>query len=110
MKITVTKDAGYCFGVRDAVNMAYSSSEKYGNVYMLGSIVHNEKVVNDLNKANAKIVHSLKDVPKDSPILFRAHGTVNKLWVDAKRKKIESTKAIFLAAMKFISKFILIVC
>ena len=80
MKITVTKDAGYCFGVRDAVNMAYSASEKYGNVYMLGSIVHNEKVVNDLHSDGAKIVRSLNDVPEKSPILFRAHGTIPKLW------------------------------
>ena len=85
MKITVTKDAGYCFGVRDAVNMAYSASEKYGDVYMLGSIVHNEKVVNDLHSSGAKIVSSLDDVPRESPILFRAHGTVNHLWDDAKK-------------------------
>jgi 4-hydroxy-3-methylbut-2-enyl diphosphate reductase len=89
VKITVTKDAGYCFGVRDAVNMAYSASEKYGDVYMLGSIVHNEKVVNDLNSVGAKIVSSLNDVPKDSPILFRAHGTVNHLWEDAKNKNMK---------------------
>ena len=88
MKITITKDAGYCFGVRDAVNLAYSAAEKYGDVYMLGSIVHNEKVVNDLKKAGAKIVSSLKDVPGNRPILFRAHGTVNQLWDDAKRKKM----------------------
>ena len=30
MKIIVAKDAGYCFGVRDAVNMAYDATEKYG--------------------------------------------------------------------------------
>ena len=89
MRITVTKDAGYCFGVRDAVNMAYSASEKYGNVYMLGSIVHNEKVVNDLNSAGAKIVRSLDDVPKGSPILFRAHGTISHLWEDAKKKNMK---------------------
>ena len=89
MKITITKDAGYCFGVRDAVNMAYSASEKYGDVYMLGSIVHNEKVVNDLHLAGAKIVRSLDDVPKESPILFRAHGTVNKLWKNAKKKNMK---------------------
>ena len=89
MKITVTKDAGYCFGVRDAVNMAYSASEKYGDVYMLGSIVHNEKVVNNLNLAGANIVRSLDDVPKGSPILFRAHGTVNHLWEDAKKKNMK---------------------
>tara|TARA_Y100000590_G_scaffold465941_1_gene639742 strand:- start:1266 stop:2132 length:867 start_codon:yes stop_codon:yes gene_type:complete len=86
MKITVTKDAGYCFGVRDAVNMAYDATDKYGSVYMLGAIVHNEKVVADLEKNGAKIVDSLDDVPKDSPILFRAHGTVDELWDDAKKK------------------------
>jgi len=56
---------------------------------MLGSIVHNEKVVNDLNKAGAKIVRALDDVPKESPILFRAHGTVNHLWEDAKKKNMK---------------------
>ena len=88
MKVTIAKDAGYCFGVRDAVNMAYDSAEKHGDVYMLGSIVHNEKVVNDLKNAGAKIVRSLDDVPKESPILFRAHGTVPKLWDEAKEKKM----------------------
>ena len=88
MKITIAKDAGYCFGVRDAVNMAYSSAEKHGDVYMLGSIVHNEKVVKDLKNVGAKIVRTLDDVPRESPILFRAHGTIPKLWDEAKAKKM----------------------
>ena len=88
MKITITKDAGYCFGVRDAVNMAYNAAEKYGKVYMLGSIVHNEQVIQDLNKAGVKIVRSFDDIPQNSPILFRAHGTVNKLWKKSKSKNM----------------------
>ncbi len=88
MKITVAKDAGYCFGVRDAVNMAYDSAEKFGSVYMLGDIVHNEQVVEDLENVGTKVVKSLNDVPKVSPILFRAHGTVNELWEKAKSKKM----------------------
>ena len=86
MKITIAKDAGYCFGVRDAVNIAYDTVEKYGEVYMLGSIVHNEEVVDDLKMAGAKIIDNLDDVPAKSPILFRAHGTVNELWNEAKTK------------------------
>ena len=93
MKITVTKDAGYCFGVRDAVNMAYNTAEKYGDVHMLGSIVHNEKVVGDLKDAGAKTVRSLDDVPQGSPILFRAHGTVNNLWEEAKAKNMNIVDA-----------------
>ncbi len=88
MKIIVAKDAGYCFGVRDAVNMAYDVSKKEGNVYMLGDIVHNEKVVNDLNKAGAKVVSNLDEVPENSSVLFRAHGTKKNIWNDAKNKKI----------------------
>ena len=61
MKIIITKDAGYCFGVRDAVNMAYDASEKFGKVYMLGDIVHNENVINDLSKAGATVVKKLDD-------------------------------------------------
>ena len=34
MKIIIAKDAGYCFGVRDAVNSAYEMSKKYGEVYI----------------------------------------------------------------------------
>ncbi len=53
MKIFLAKDAGYCFGVRDAVNLAYDTAEQNGDVYMLGHIVHNENVVQDLDSAGA---------------------------------------------------------
>ena len=65
MKIFVAKDAGYCFGVRDAVNLAYKTAEKHGNVYMLGDIVHNENVVENLKKAGTKVVQLLEKIPDD---------------------------------------------
>ena len=88
MKIIVAKDAGYCFGVRDAVNLAYDSAKDHGEVYMLGTIVHNEKVMEDLSKAGAKVIESLDDVPTDKPILFRAHGTAPDTWYQAKNKNL----------------------
>ena len=78
MKIIIAKDAGYCFGVRDAVDLAYDVANSEGNVYMLGDIVHNEKVIKDLYGAGAKVVESLDDVPENSSLLFRAHGTKKK--------------------------------
>ena len=86
MKIFLAKDAGYCFGVRDAVNLAYDTAKRHGDVYMLGDIVHNENVVADLNKAGARVVKSLDEVPDGKPILFRAHGTLVETWDDAKSK------------------------
>tara|TARA_B110000263_G_scaffold15526_1_gene12588 strand:+ start:57 stop:908 length:852 start_codon:yes stop_codon:yes gene_type:complete len=89
MNIIIAKSAGYCFGVRDAVNLAYETSEKYGNVYMLGDIVHNEKVVADLEKSGTKVVKSLDEVPDKSAVLFRAHGTNTEIWDKAKKRDID---------------------
>ena len=88
MKILLAKDAGYCFGVRDAVDMAYDTSNEYGEVYMLGDIVHNESVVEDLEKTGVKVVSNLNDIPDDKPVLFRAHGTSKDIWKDAEGKKM----------------------
>ena len=89
MKILLAKDAGYCFGVRDAVNLAYDTAKDHGEVYMLGTIVHNEKVVEDLSKSGTKVVDELVEVPSDKPILFRAHGTAPNVWDKAIKKKLD---------------------
>ena len=88
MKILVAKDAGYCCGVRDAVNLAKKSGDDFQEVYMLGDIVHNETVVEDLNKRGSKVVDSLNDIPEDKPVLFRAHGTDPETWKKAQKKKL----------------------
>ena len=93
MKITVAKDAGYCFGVRDAVNLAYDTADEYGEVYMLGDIVHNENVINDLDKIGAKVVQTIDDVPIDKPLLLRAHGSKRDVWKAAKEKGMKLVDA-----------------
>ncbi|MCS5659443.1 MAG: 4-hydroxy-3-methylbut-2-enyl diphosphate reductase [Dehalococcoidia bacterium] len=89
MKITIAKDAGYCFGVRDAVELAYKTAEENGEVYMLGDIVHNERVVSDLADEGTKVVDNLDNIPDDKPVLFRAHGTETKVWEDALGKGLD---------------------
>lgn len=93
MKILLAKDAGYCFGVRDAVNLAYDTVGDHGEVYMLGTIVHNEKVVDDLSKAGTRVVDFLDEVPADKPVLFRAHGTAPEVWNKAKNKNLNIVDA-----------------
>ena len=93
MKIFLARDAGYCFGVRDAVNLAYDTAEAHGEVYMLGTIVHNERVIENLSNAGAKVVETLDDIPEDKPVLFRAHGTAPELWKKTDKKKINLVDA-----------------
>ena len=49
MEITLAKTAGFCFGVKRAVEMVYSHAGK-DNVYTYGPIIHNEEVVEDLRR------------------------------------------------------------
>ena len=88
MKIFLAKNAGYCFGVRDAVQLAYDTAQDDGDVYMLGHIVHNENVVEKLDRAGAKVVETLDQVPNGKPILFRAHGTHVDTWKKAQEKNM----------------------
>ena len=87
MKVTLARGSGFCFGVRDAVKMAHESASDYGNVYMLGDIVHNEHVVKHLDESGVVVVDKLTDV-KDAPVLFRAHGTSTEVWDNARKMGI----------------------
>ena len=80
MKILLAKAAGYCFGVRDAVDLAYETAKNEGEVFMLGDIVQNENVVQELEETGVRVVNSLDQVPDNKPILFRAHCTVPEIW------------------------------
>ncbi len=92
LKIRVAKDAGFCFGVRDAIEKAREVAQEHGKVYMLGDIVHNERVVSKLKQENIRVVDTLNEV-KDAPVLFRAHGTVPELWNKAIQKELSIVDA-----------------
>ena len=71
----MAKTAGFCFGVKRAVEMVYDNTEKT-NVYTYGPIIHNEEVVRDLEERGVKVLHTLDDVKKAIPgtVIIRAHG------------------------------------
>lgn len=74
MKINLAKSAGFCFGVKNALDIAFKTVSVQDNVYMLGDIVHNEDVIKRTEKSGIKKISSLSD-GKDKTLLIRAHGT-----------------------------------
>ena len=54
-EVTTAKSAGFCFGVRRAVDMVYAEAKKDNRVFTLGPIIHNEQVVKDLEKNGVKV-------------------------------------------------------
>ena len=94
LKITVAGKAGFCFGVKRAVGMAYKESEDNENrTYTLGPIIHNEFVVNDLSEKGIKVLNedlycdSEKDyAPPGSTIIIRSHGITRSLYQTLEEK------------------------
>ena len=60
---------------------------------MLGDIVHNENVIDKLNNSGAKVVDDLDQIPKNSSVLFRAHGTKKNIWKKANEMNIDIVDA-----------------
>ncbi|MCR5674029.1 MAG: 4-hydroxy-3-methylbut-2-enyl diphosphate reductase [Lachnospiraceae bacterium] len=76
MDIIVARSAGFCFGVKRAVDTVYAEVEKGGKIYTYGPIIHNEQVVGDLEKKGVKVINDIESV-KDldsGTIIIRSHG------------------------------------
>ena len=77
MKVIRAKTAGFCFGVKRAVNTVYEEVEKgVGPIYTYGPIIHNEEVVHDLEKKGVSVLNSpeeLETVTKGT-VIIRSHG------------------------------------
>ncbi len=76
MEITLAKTAGFCFGVKRAVDKVYEEISKGTQVYTYGSIIHNDEVVKDLEAKGVKVIHSLDELKNldKGTIVIRAHG------------------------------------
>ncbi len=73
MIVRVAKSAGFCYGVRRAVDMAEKASGQ-GPVFLLGHITHNDHVIQRLEDMGAVSIAAPEEVPKDAAVLIRAHG------------------------------------
>ncbi len=74
MKICLAKSAGFCFGVRRAIDLALETAKTRSPVVMLGDIVHNDDVINTITKAGIKKIKTLGP-GRGKTLLVRAHGT-----------------------------------
>ncbi|MDD5561774.1 MAG: 4-hydroxy-3-methylbut-2-enyl diphosphate reductase [Candidatus Omnitrophica bacterium] len=74
MKINLATSAGFCFGVRRAINIAMDTARNNKPVFMLGDIVHNEEVVRQIQKAGIKKIYRLTAGRRERILLIRAHG------------------------------------
>lgn len=86
MKIILGKNAGFCYGVKNAVNGAKNAVKNNEIVYCLGDIVHNETVIENLKQGGLKFTNNIDEVK--NKVLIRAHGETNEVFEKLNKKGI----------------------
>lgn len=86
--IRVAESAGFCFGVKRAIEMAYEAIGVEPKLYYYGQLIHNKTVTDDLASKGLEIVESL-DGLTEGTLLIRSHGVGKALYDEAEAKGLK---------------------
>ena len=106
MEIIRAKHMGFCFGVLEAINVCNSLVEEKGRKYILGMLVHNKQVVENMEKKGFKLVkeeellENTDNLKENDIVVVRAHGTSRKVHEKLKERKVK----IYDATCVFVNK------
>tara|TARA_B100001750_G_scaffold241206_1_gene252247 strand:+ start:1937 stop:2827 length:891 start_codon:yes stop_codon:yes gene_type:complete len=108
MKVTVAKALGTCFGVQDAIDLAMD--EAYRNkLTIIGQLVHNPQVVEDLRIRGVNIVDKLDETISTANVMITAHGAPESLHETARKmgyNVIDASCPLVLRVHKAIAGFV----
>ena len=111
MKVTLAKSAGFCFGVKRAVETVYQEIEQSKMpIYTFGPIIHNEEVVADLEEKGVIVVNSVEEL-KNKPtgvVIIRAHGVEQCVYEEISRhgfEVIDATCPFVLKIHRLVEKY-----
>jgi len=95
VEIVLAKTAGFCFGVKRAVDTVYKEIERGGKIYTFGPIIHNEQVVDDLENKGVEIIESVEQLKKipDGTVIIRSHGVSRDVYRVIEDKKLNLVDA-----------------
>lgn len=74
IEVTLAKSAGFCYGVKRAVNLTNAALQEYTKLYSRGNVVNNKIVVDDMQKRGLIRFNSFSELMQNSNVLIRAHG------------------------------------
>ena len=93
-EVILAKSAGFCFGVKRAVDTVYEQTGKK-NVYTFGPIIHNEEVVKDLEKKGVFVINTMEELDDitEGTVIIRSHGVSSAVSEALQKKGVEIVDA-----------------
>ena len=91
MEVKIAQNAGFCFGVKRAMKMAWDELENKGenDTYSLGPLIHNKQAVDKYKEKGLIEKEDLEDIPSNSKLIIRSHGVGEKVYTESKSKDME---------------------
>lgn len=89
MEVKIAKNAGFCFGVKRAMKMAWDELQKSEDgIYALGPLIHNKQAVLKYEENGLKTINEVNDVPTSNSMIIRSHGVGEKVYIDSSDKSL----------------------
>ncbi len=85
-RITVAESAGFCFGVRRAVELAEREAARHQVIYSYGEIIHNTHEIERLSALGVRTAEHIDDIPDGAAVLIRAHGVSRAVYAAFEKK------------------------
>ena len=95
-RIIVAENAGFCFGVKRAVEMAEETAAKApagSSVYSMGPLIHNRTATDELERKGVTVIDSLEEAAAGSTVIVRSHGVGRTFYDNAKAAGVEVVDA-----------------
>lgn len=83
MEIIIGKTAGFCYGVKRAVDGANQELKKGETIYCLGELVHNKQVIEQLRKKGIKFINKIEE--SKGTTIIRSHGVPKETYQKAEK-------------------------
>lgn len=96
MEVIIAKSAGFCFGVKRAVDSVYSEIQKSEEpIYTYGPIIHNEQVVGDLENKGVQVINTENDIVEldKGTVIIRSHGVSEEIYDIIKKQNLRIVDA-----------------
>ncbi|MBQ7920691.1 MAG: 4-hydroxy-3-methylbut-2-enyl diphosphate reductase [Lachnospiraceae bacterium] len=95
MEVVLAKSAGFCFGVKRAVDQVYEQIDTGKTIYTFGPIVHNEEVVKDIEEKGVKVIQNKEELKAltAGTVIIRAHGVEKEIYDILESRGVECVDA-----------------
>ncbi len=95
MEIRLAGSAGFCFGVKRAIDKVYEQIETGKTIYTYGPIIHNEEVVKDLADKGVRVIETKEELNRltEGTVVIRSHGVAKEIYDYLERQGLECIDA-----------------